>query len=426
MASQIENKAVKIEMVKVSELAENPKNPNRHSDEQIDRLCEIIKYQGFRDPLIVSTRSGYIVSGHGRLMAAKKLGIEEIPCTFQDFEDDDQEYAAIVSENSIASWAELDLSSINAQIPEFDPSFNIDLLGIKDFVIEPAEKFQGDEDDVPEPQKPIVKIGELYILGEHRLLCGDSTDAAQVERLMNDEKADMVFTDPPYGVSIVETSSALKKSGYRPILNDGSINTGLSAINILKKYSENLVIWGGNYFAHELPESGCWIVWLKKENESDQHDFEVAWLSIKGKMAVFSHKWSGWWRDSEKGEQRSHPTQKPVALATWCFENYGEPKIVLDVFLGSGSTLIACEKTNRKCRGAEIDPLYCDVIIQRWMKYTGKMAYLIGDANGELKSGPVSYAELISLRSKTHSEGSKNTAQRNAGLNAENTEEQLA
>lgn len=146
---QIQNKAVKIEMVKVCDLVPNTKNPNRHSDEQIDRLCEIIKYQGFRDPLIVSTRSGYIVSGHGRLMAAKKLGIEEVPVTMQDFEDEDQEYAAIVSENSIASWAELDLSSINAQIPEFDPSFNIDLLGIKDFVIEPADKMSDGEKSNP-------------------------------------------------------------------------------------------------------------------------------------------------------------------------------------------------------------------------------------------------------------------------------------
>lgn len=177
-------------MVAVNKLARHPKQANKHPEEQIQRLAEILKYQGWRSPICVSTLSGYITRGHGRLDAAKLNGWDSVPVIFQDYTDEDQEVADLHADNGIGQWSELDLSLINLQIPDFDPEFNVDLLGLKDFVIEPADKFQGDEDEVPEPQKPIVKSGELYILGEHRLLCGDSTDAKQVQRLMSYYKCD--------------------------------------------------------------------------------------------------------------------------------------------------------------------------------------------------------------------------------------------
>jgi len=194
----------KISWVEIKTLKPHPKNPNKHSKEQIKRLAEIIKYQGFRSPVVVSNRSGYIVAGHGRVEAAIQNGLSKVPVSYQDFTDDEQEYAHMTADNAIADWATLDLSAINKDIIELGPDFNIDMLGIKDFEIEPADKYEDkDADAVPEKVEPKAKLGQIYKLGEHRLMCGDSTDKDAVARLMNGEKADMVFTDPPYGISVV-------------------------------------------------------------------------------------------------------------------------------------------------------------------------------------------------------------------------------
>jgi len=185
-------RAKNIELVETAKVVPNKKNRNTHSTEQIERLCEIIRFQGFRSPLIISNRSGMLVSGHGRLLAAKKLKMKHVPVIYQDFDDDDQEFAAGVSENAIASWAELDMSGINLDLADLNgQDFNIDLLGIKDFVLDMSEKSGEDEDAVPEvKEESNVKLGDLFTLGSHRLLCGDSTDKAQVERLMSYYKCD--------------------------------------------------------------------------------------------------------------------------------------------------------------------------------------------------------------------------------------------
>lgn len=212
MPEPIELRSRDIRIVATESIQPHPKNRNTHSEDQIDRLCRIIEYQGFRDPLIISNRSGLLISGHGRLEAAKKLGIQELPVTFQDFESDEQEYAAMVSENSIASWAELDLSGINSDLGDLGPDFDIDLLGIKDFVLEPVEKLdpQCDEDDVPGmPSEPRTKRGDIYQLGRHRLMCGSSIEITAMDALMAGVVADLLVTDPPYGVSYVEKNAAV-------------------------------------------------------------------------------------------------------------------------------------------------------------------------------------------------------------------------
>jgi hypothetical protein len=187
-------------MVSPLSLRAHPKNANNHPPEQIKRLSKILEYQGWRYPIKVSKRSGYVTSGHGRIQAALLLGWNEVPVNYQDYEDDDQEQADVHSDNAIASWAELDLSAINAQMGDFDPGFDIDLLGIKDFTLDIGEKDAGcDEDETPEtPPEPVVKRGELWILGEHRLLIDDCTVKENVERLMAGEKAELCFTSPPY------------------------------------------------------------------------------------------------------------------------------------------------------------------------------------------------------------------------------------
>ncbi len=199
----MQNKATEILMVSVDAIAPNPKNNNKHTAEQKERAHKIFDYQGFRNPLTISKRSGLLVAGHLRLEVAKEKGIKELPCMYQDFESEEQEYAHMTADNALAAWAELDLAKINQDFLDLGPDLNVDWLGIKDFVIEPLDKLepQCDEDEVPEHVEPKTKRGDIYKLGNHRLMCGDSTMIDDVEKLMNGEKADMVFTDPPYNIA---------------------------------------------------------------------------------------------------------------------------------------------------------------------------------------------------------------------------------
>lgn len=364
-------KSKDIQMVAIKDIKMHPKNPNKHSDDQIKRLCEIIKYQGFRSPLIVSTRSGFLISGHGRLLAANKLNLISVPVMYQDYESEDQEYASLVSENSIASWAELDLSFINTDVGDLGPDFDIDLLGIKDFVIEPADKFKGDADAIPEtPKEAICKPGDLWQLGSHRLLCGDSTIRENIERLMNGEKADMVFTDPPYGIGLKYNTHNDSEEKWYDLINKIMPIAKMAAPFILMPCCRitSLPFW----YEKHTPD---WIMcWYKGSPGHRSHigfnDWEphLVWGKPKNPMHDY-------WQTECGFEIDGHPCPKPVAYVVWVLDraiNSGDK--VLDLFLGSGTTLIGCEKTNRKCYGMEIDPHYCDVIIKRWEIYTGKTA----------------------------------------------------
>lgn len=347
-------------MVPVDKIKPNDKNRNTHSEEQIEHLAKQYAYQGFRNPLIVSNRSGLLVAGHGRLLAAKKAGLTELPVIYQDFDDDTQEYAFGVADNATADWAELDLSGINMDLGDLGPDFNIDLLGIKDFVLEPAEMIpQCDEDAVPEHVEPRTKLGDVYQLGRHRLMCGDSTSIDAVERLMAGEKADMVFTDPPYGMSVVKKDGnnnglgqaidgvvgvvgVAARGKYREVIGDDTTQAAIDAYNLCASIGvADLVFWGANFYAESLPPSSGWICWDKENGEGFFADGELAWTNSEKQLRIFKHQWKGMIRASERGEKRVHPTQKPAALAEWCFENYGNPSSVLDLFGGSGSTLIA-------------------------------------------------------------------------------------
>lgn len=377
------------ELVNIKELKAHPKNRNKHPKEQVQRLAKILEYQGWRYPIKVSKRSGFITSGHGRIEAAKYLKWKQAPVNFQDYDSDEQEYADIQSDNAIAAWSELDLSGINADIGDLGPDFDIDLLGIKNFTIDVADKFepQADEDEVPEHVEPKTKLGDIYQLGRHRLMCGDSTSIDAVEKLMAGEKADMVFTDPPYGISIVGGGKAFGSIGgskivpankYSPVIGDETTQTAIDAFNLCSSLKiEKMIFWGANHYSSNLPDSSCWIVW-DKDNTGNFADAELAWTNQKTAVRIFKHTWNGLIKASERNEKRCHPTQKPIALAEWAFKEYGtDGEKVLDLFGGSGSTLIACEKTNRKCFMMELDPHYCDVIVARWEKYTGKKAELV-------------------------------------------------
>ncbi|MBK7380574.1 MAG: site-specific DNA-methyltransferase [Ignavibacteriales bacterium] len=188
-----------IQIVPIDKIIPNEKNRNRHPDLQIDRLAKIISINGFRNPLVVSNQSGKLVVGHGRLLAAKKLGMKTVPVIFQDFDSPELEYAHAIADNSLQTWSELDLSGINSDLGDLGPDFDIDLLGIKDFTIDVADKDPGcDEDEVPTPKEAKSVLGDIYILGNHRLMCGDSTSIDAVEKLMDGQKAELCFTSPPY------------------------------------------------------------------------------------------------------------------------------------------------------------------------------------------------------------------------------------
>lgn len=372
------------ELKSIKELKPHPKNRNQHPEDQIKRLAKILKYQGWRYPIKISSRSGFITSGHGRLEAARLNKWDKVPVNYQDYESDEQEYADVQSDNAIASWAELDLSGINADIGDLGPDFDIEMLGLKDFIVEPADKLAlCDEDEVPDPKESIAKRGDIWLLGAHRLMCGDSTSIDDVEKLMDGQKADMVFTDPPYGVN-EETRrkdkkrfGAAKSQNFSKVIGDDSEDVAKEAFQTALAFSDSVIYWGANNYSF-MPISRGWIVWDKRENKGtdDNGDAELAWTSFDKPIRAFYHLWKGMIKGSEHGQGRVHPTQKPIALAEWCFENYNNPKIILDLFGGSGSTLIACEKTNRKCFMMEIDTHYCDVIIARWEKYTGQKASL--------------------------------------------------
>ncbi len=207
-----------------------------------------------------------------------------------------------------------------------------------------------------------------------------------LELLLSKTKIDMVYTDPPYGINEKTdrqfTSKSRKCSGnkFSKIIGDTTTDAASEGYKICNALDVNIMIfWGANFYAHSLPESGNWLVWDKRVEDKQQDfnsDCELAWVkSNSPSVRIFRHLWKGMIKASEHGQARIHPTQKPIALAIWCFETYGEKaKNVLDLFGGSGSTLIACEKSNKNCFMMEIEPAYCDIIVERWCKLTGKKA----------------------------------------------------
>ena len=393
--SDIKSKEIKI--VKVKDLKRKEKNRNHHPQEQIDRLAELIKYHGFRNPVIVSNQSGEIVAGNGRFLAAIRAGLKEIPVIFQDFDSPEAEYSYHVADNGISLWAELDMAGINSDIGDLGPDFDINMLGIQDFTLDVAEKdFEGDPDEVPEVVDPVAKLGQIYKLGEHRLMCGDSTDEATVSDLMDGEKADMVFTDPPYNLQEHgQTKRTNKTESKRQDFGDWDVGfdplTVLPIIDQFTKEDSHRFVCTSSYLfgvIHDwfvkLGDKTNYIVWVKNNpmpslsKSTFVQATELVVHSRKGKTE-FKYPSGSNLPNVVTGNVEphvsGHPSQKPI----YFIEYFLSPTngSVLDLFGGSGSTLIACEKTNRKCFMMELDPHYVDVIIARWEKFTGKKAELL-------------------------------------------------
>jgi DNA modification methylase len=378
------------------------RNP-RKNDHAVDKVAAAIKEFGFRVP-IVAKSDGLVVDGHLRLKAAKKLGLTEVPVILADDMTEAQIKAFRLSVNKVAELADWDTELLALEFGELDEmGFDLSLTGFEADEIgalfpEEAKEGLTEDDAVPEiPAVPATREGDVWLLGRHRLMCGDSTSIDAVDKLMAGRKADMVFTDPPYGIAYSSEKFAGNKAGVtnkrnkaEMILGDADDFDPSFLVQIFKGAKE-MFVWGYQYYPDKLGRGGI-IVWNKKretEAANPHGDFELCW-SRKERNKMCWLQWGGF-KNKEKGEDRLHTTQKPVALALWFFENWGNGlTCVVDLFGGSGSTLIACEKTARDCRMMELDPKYCDVIIKRWQDFTGQQATL--EATGQ------TFAELSDER----------------------------
>jgi DNA modification methylase len=388
-----------IVLVDIKELKPRDGNRNSHPKEQLDRMIKLYKTQGFRNPITVSNQSGQIVCGTGRYLAAKKAKLKKVPVIYQDYETPELEYAHHVADNAVGLWSELDFSGINEDIGDLGPDFDLELLGLKDFTIDVADKDLGDEEETPNtPKESKVVRGEVYIIGDHRLMCGDSTSIGDVEKLMNGQKADMVFTDPPYNTGMSEKNN--KGTNKLSLMFDDDYTDS--------EWSDFLHAMSASYWfatkdscavymsldwrrSHELvpkmKDSGFkfsnLIIWDKVAHGlgSDyKYTHEFIHLFKKGNPTLDTHQgdkeYQDIWHIQRKiGKDDEHNTKKPIELCERAINHASKNGyIILDLFGGSGSTLIACEKTNRKCFMMELEPIYCDVILNRWQKYTNRKA----------------------------------------------------
>ena len=396
---------MKIQEVAVDKLIPYAKNSRTHSPEQVAQIAASIKEFGFRNPILVDGVG--IIAGHGRLLAAQKLGLDQVPTIDCSDMTESQKKAYIIADNKLAMNAGWDNAMLTIELQDLeDEGFDLTLTGFDDKeldallnVIEGTDGLT-DEDAVPDiPEEPKTKLGDIYILGNHRLMCGDSTSVDAVEKLLQSQKADLLFTDPPYGVSYEGGHNKKKRQGIIADTLQGEDLTDLfyeslsTAITWLKDGAA-LYVW---YASGKSIETYASLAKLPLKLRA-----VIQWYKIKSGLGAFmsqyipncepcmylhkegcSPSWYGptnektVWELKKEPTNAYHPTQKPVELPERAITNSTKQgDSVLDLFGGSGSTLIACEKIGRLARVMELDPKYCDVIVKRWEDFTGKKAIL--------------------------------------------------
>lgn len=437
------------ELVDVATLIPNPRNPNKHPDKQIKLLAKVIEARGWRVPITVSKRSGFIVRGHGRLQAALLLGCDVVPVDLQDYASETEEWADMIADNRLAELSEIDQDILARLVAELDGSIDTSLLGYSEKAISEMlanfERDQVQEDDfdldktLEEIKEPISKLGDIYQIGRHRFMCGDSISLYDVLKLMNDTKANMIFTDPPYNVNYqggTEDKLKIKNDNmsadefneflFRAFTNMAKVTKPGGSIYVCHADSV------GSDFRAALDKAGwtlrqC-LIWAKSQFVIGRQDYQWQHEPILyGWLSGASHKFYGGRKQStvieddlplviqddndgsklikvtaglqdivikvpsyefidvsdastvirvEKPVRNGeHPTMKPIALCAKAILNSSlRDETVLDLFGGSGSTLIAAEQTGRSCCTMELDPIYCDVIIRRYEEFTGVKA----------------------------------------------------
>jgi len=370
-------------------------NARIHSAEQVAQIAESIKTFGFNNPILVDAQGG-IIAGHGRFAAATKLGLTEAPVILLDHLTDRERRAYIIADNKLAENATWDDAVLAAELAALnEEEFDLSILGFDDREL---EKLLATEDDdgradecPPVPEAATTVLGDVWVLGRHRVLCGDATDSAAVARLMVGAKADMVFTDPPYGISY-QSNFRTATPQFEVLANDAVVLEIAPIVAALMKDDTAAYIWTHQKVYPKWREQfsalyKSTIIWAKPGGGMGDlagdycPDYEMALFCTNGKPSFRGERGMAVWtmKKDSAGSYR-HPTQKPVELAERAIGDFTDSgDKVVDSFLGSGSTLIACEKTKRTCYGMELSPEYCDVIVTRWQDYAGKQATLDGD-----------------------------------------------
>ena len=403
---------LKVEYKNIKELIPYCNNSRTHSDEQVLQIASSIKEFGFTNPVLIDGQGG-IIAGHGRIMAAQKLKMDEVPTITLSDLSEAQKKAYIIADNKLAlnsGWDDELLKIELEQLKELD--FDLGLIGFSDdelALLMGGETTEGlvDEDQVPElVDDPVTVLGDVWLLGNHRLMCGDSTSIDAVERLMDGQKADMVFTDPPYGVSYtggLQNGKGGLSGDKRQMIKNDDIDLYEDAVVTASTFCDGPVFM---FYADTVPfglyrgiervggDVVALLIWKKKggygalgASYKPNHEPCVLWKTKGSKLNfIGSTTENRVWEIDKEGINKLHPTQKPVEVPERAIRNH-KADIVLDLFGGSGSTLIACERAGRTGRLMELDPKYCDVIIKRWQDFTGKQATL--ESNGK------TYNELL-------------------------------
>lgn len=380
------NQNLEVAYIATTDVIPYANNPRTHSEQQVAQVAASIKEFGFNNPILLDEHNG-IIAGHGRLAAAQKLGMELVPTITLAGLTEAQRKAYVIADNKLTENGGWDYDLLAVEIERLkELDVDIDLTGFDqtelDTILEP-EVIEGltDEDEVPEaPEEPITKHGDVWILGNHRLMCGDSTSIDDVDKLMAGQKADMVFTDPPYNVAFNG------RSGKHEVIKNDNLSEGefrdfIKQVCSIITYVDPRAyyVWcNWNFYGllqEMLPFKTC-IVWAKNffgmgAGYRHQHEFCLFNGKIDEAIKNESDLWS-----VKKDHGYVHPTQKPVELAVRAFGNHIRLVNVLDLFGGSGSTLIGAEQTGRNCFVMELDPKYCDVIVDRWQSFTGKTVQL--------------------------------------------------
>lgn len=373
---------------RVDELIPYAMNP-RCNDESVDAVASSISEFGFNVPLVID-KNNVLITGHTRLKAAKKLGLDTVPCIMADTLTPAQVKAYRLADNKVSELSSWNTELLESELAQLnDLQFDMTPFGFDELSDELSDDSDSDDaPDVDDSEETRVHRGDVWQLGRHRLMCGDATSPDDVRCLSEGRVIDLCLTDPPYGISVVNTDKTVgnknfgvcKHGNYRPIIADDTTDTAVAAYLILKDIAKKQILWGGNYFTPFLPFSDSWLIWDKRCDSGIVNTFadgEMAWCSFHTPVRIYHQLWNGMIRDGEH-EKRVHPTQKPIRLLSEILRDFSdEGSSVLDVFGGSGSTLIACEKENRQCYMMELDAHYCDVIIQRWEKETGQEAVKI-------------------------------------------------
>lgn len=374
---------MKIETVDINSLAFDPANLRKHGTRNMDAIKGSLRKFGQQKPIVVDGK-GIVLAGNGTLRAARELGWPTVNVVRTELTGTEATAFAIADNRSaeLAEWDEK-LGEVLASLKAED--FPIEEIGFDE---KELAKLGIEEKSVPDAQPQMEKAeesrakwnlesGQLWQLGNHRLLCGDSTKKEHLDKLIDGKQIDMVFADPPYGIAHSGkgiTANGVKGNDFGEIVGDRDTEVAKASFKLSQQLFPKAVsiFWGANYYPSVLTDGHGWIVWDKEREGDTFSGAELAFVNQGVRVDVFRHMWHGMVKASEHGQKRVHPTQKPIALAKWCFEKYGNPKIVLDLFSGSGVALLACEQIGSQCLAVEISPTYAAVTMQRWADATGK------------------------------------------------------